>query len=172
MGQGFTLIYRFELVWMDEFVFKPRESYRVKTLDQPVDHAADPGDMAATGMKGQPNIERPAQFDLERYYFPTQYVGVGREHADPGAIGNRPVISAAYVGFHHQQILLGITGKPALEGLPGGGLVGDLHHQPVPLGQFFDGFRRAERLDVFLAGTEHQMHAAEPDQFDAVSYTH
>jgi hypothetical protein len=57
MGQGFTLIYRFELAWMDEFVFKPREFYRVKGLDEPVDHAADPANTAATGMKRQPNIE-------------------------------------------------------------------------------------------------------------------
>jgi hypothetical protein len=39
MGQGFTLIYRFKLAWMDEFVFKSREFCRVKGLRQSVDHA-------------------------------------------------------------------------------------------------------------------------------------
>jgi hypothetical protein len=39
--QGYPLIYRFAIVWMDEFVFKPRKSSRVKGLDAPVDHALD-----------------------------------------------------------------------------------------------------------------------------------
>jgi hypothetical protein len=30
--QGFPLIYRFEVVWMDEFIFKPRNSSSVKAL--------------------------------------------------------------------------------------------------------------------------------------------
>src|SRR3984893_2515010 len=162
MGQGFTLIYRFKLAWMDEFVLKPREFCGIESLHQPVDHAPYPGDTAATRMIGKPNVEWPAQFDLERNDFSPELAGVGRKHADTGPIGDRPVIGAADVGFHHQQVPLGTTWKKALKSLFGGGLVGDLHHQPV-LGEVVDGSRDAVSIDVFLAGKEHQMHSAEPD---------
>ena len=39
MGQGFTLIYRFKLTWMDEFVLEPGEFCGIESLHQPVDHA-------------------------------------------------------------------------------------------------------------------------------------
>src|SRR3981081_3629893 len=103
ISQGFTLIYCFELAWMDEFVFKPRESFRVKSLDKPVDHVTHPRDAAASRMKRQPNIERPAQFNLERYYLPAKRTGISRKYADAGAIGDRPVVGAADVGLHHQS---------------------------------------------------------------------
>jgi hypothetical protein len=37
--QGISLIYRFEVVWIDEFVFKPHKSSRVKALYDPADNA-------------------------------------------------------------------------------------------------------------------------------------
>ena len=58
-----------------------------------------------------------------------------------------------------------MAGKQGLESLLGAGLVGDLHDQTV-LDQFLDRLRGAVSLDVFLAGEKHQMHPAEPDQFD------
>src|SRR5476651_1283807 len=153
MGQGFTLIYRFKLAWMDEFVPEPREFCGIESFHQPVDHAPYPGDTATAWMIGKPNVEWPAQFDFERNDFSAEFAGVGREHADTGPIGDRPVIGAADVCFHHQQVLLGMTWKKALESLFCGGLVGDLHHHPV-LGEVVHGSRDAVSIDVILAGEE------------------
>src|SRR6202022_3442858 len=167
MGQGFTLIYLFQFAWMDEFVLKPREFCGIECFYQPVDHVPHPRDPAATAMIGQPNIEWPAQFNLQRYYLPSKRTGICRKHADPGAVGDGPVAGAgaAHIGPRHQQAPLGNTGKPALESPFGCGLVSDLHHEPV-LDQFVRSPRGAVSLDVFLAGEHHQMHSAEPDEFD------
>jgi hypothetical protein len=56
--QGFPLIYRFEVVWMDEFVFKPRKSCKVKGRNNPACHAPNPGHSVATRMIRQLNIEQ------------------------------------------------------------------------------------------------------------------
>src|SRR5258708_20949343 len=85
MGQGFTLIYRFKFPWMDEFVFKPREFCRVKGFYQPVDHVPYPGNPAAAGMIGQPNIVRPPLLEIKKYYLPVKHPGTSRKnpHSDP-----------------------------------------------------------------------------------------
>src|SRR6195256_4508963 len=111
MIQGFPLIYNFKFAWMDEFVLKLREFCGIEGFHQPVDHVSHPRDAAATGMIRQPNIVWPAQLDLERYYFAPKRAGVCWKHADPGAIGDGPVVGAADVGFHHQQVALGTTGN-------------------------------------------------------------
>src|SRR5258705_2046644 len=145
---------------MDEFVPKPWEFCGIEGFHQPVDHVSHPRDAAATGMIRQPNIVWPAQLDLERYYFAPKRAGVCWKHANPGAIGDGPVVGAADVGFHHQQVALGTTGKEAFESLFGGGLGVDLHHEPV-LDQFVSGPRGAVSLDVLLAGQKHPMYSAD-----------
>jgi hypothetical protein len=66
MGQGFTLIYRFKPAWIDEFVVKPRKSCRIEGFRGPRDDGPSLPDMAAIGMKEQPNIEWPPLLDLWR----------------------------------------------------------------------------------------------------------
>src|ERR1700730_9439669 len=120
MGQGFTLIYRFKLAWMDEFVPEPRDFCGIESLHQPVDHAPYPRDTAAAGMIRKPNIERPAQFDLQRYYLAAELPSVARKHSEARPRGDSTVIGAADVCFHHQQVALGITWKKGFETFFGG----------------------------------------------------
>src|SRR5436190_23870712 len=119
MGQGFTLIYRSKFTWMDEFVPKPREFCGIESFHQPVDHVPHPGDAAAAGMIGKPDVEWPAQLDFERYHFSAKRGGVGGKYADSGTIGDGPIVGAAHIGLHHQQVAWRVTRKQAFESLLG-----------------------------------------------------
>src|SRR5258705_11716887 len=131
MGQGFTLIYRFKLTWMDEFVLEPGEFCGIESLHQPVDHAPYPGDTAATRMIGKPNIEWPAQFDLQGHNLAPKLAGICRKHADAGAIGDGPLIGASDICFHHQQVTLVMSWKKTFKVLFGRCLYGNLKHHPM-----------------------------------------
>ena len=54
---GISLIYRFKTVWIDQFVFKPHKSSRVKGRYDPADHAPGQAGMAPIPMIRQLNIE-------------------------------------------------------------------------------------------------------------------
>src|ERR1700716_3814340 len=159
MIQGFPLIYNFKFAWMDEFVLKLREFCGIEGFHQPVDHVSHPRDAAAIGMIRQQNIVWPAQLDLERYYFAPKRAGVCWKHAGPGAIGDGPVVGAADVGFHHQQVSLGTTGnkvsKASLAAVWAAACIASrcLTNSSAVL-------RGAVSLDVFLAGKKHQMYSA------------
>src|SRR5215216_4793536 len=114
MGQGFALIHRVKFTWMDELVPEPREFRGIESLHQPVDHAAHPGDAAAAGMVGEPDIEWPAQLDLDRDQ-PSKRAGVSRKHANAGAISDGPVIGAADIRLHYQQVALRKSGEETVE---------------------------------------------------------
>src|SRR6266436_2668065 len=120
MGQGFTHIYRFKLAWMDEFVLEPRIFCGMKGFHQPVNHVPHPRDAATAGMIGQPNIEGSVELNLKRYHFATQRTGVGGQYADTGAVRDGPVVGAADVCLHHQQVTRGISREKTLKGLLGG----------------------------------------------------
>jgi hypothetical protein len=46
---------------MNQFVVNPPESWRIESLDRPVDHVPRAADAAVTGMIRQPNIDSAAQ---------------------------------------------------------------------------------------------------------------
>src|SRR3954454_7619771 len=114
MGQGFALIHRVKFTWMDELVPEPREFRGIESLHQPVDHAAHPGDAAAAGMVRKPDIEWPAQFDLDGDH-PSERTGISWKHANPAAVGDGPVIGAADIRLHHQQVALRESGEETFE---------------------------------------------------------
>src|SRR4051794_39683862 len=107
---------------MNQFVTKPRKFCRIERFHDPVDQSADARYSVAVVMIGEPDVERSAQVNIERYELGAQRCGVSRKQAYSGAFGNSPVIGAADIGPHHQQILLCDTRKPALEYFLGGSL--------------------------------------------------
>src|SRR3954467_7187109 len=150
---------------MNQFVTKPRKSYRIEGFHDPVDESAHARYSVAVGMISEPDVERSAQVDLERHEFGAPGRSVSRKQAYSSAFGNSPVIGAADIGPHHQQVLLCDAGKPALEDFLGGRLVGKLHDQPV-LEQFLVVFRGSVSVYIFLTGKEHHMHSPELDVLD------
>src|SRR5690242_6893316 len=108
-----------------ELFLKPREASRIESLDQPVNHVPHAWNPAATGMVGQPDIQRSVQFDLQWNQLPTKRNGVAREYADSGAVRDRPVVGARDVGLHDQEVTFLNAREEALECFLGSELVGE-----------------------------------------------
>jgi hypothetical protein len=89
MGQGFTLVYSFNFAWMDDSSLNHGNFARLKV--PPASQSfTGLSDTAATGMIRQPNIEWPAQFALERYYFPATRAGSLIRQAAESNLGSVP----------------------------------------------------------------------------------
>src|SRR3954462_7578979 len=134
---------------MHELFLKPREASWIEGFDQPVNHVPYARNPAATGVVGQPDIQRSVQLDLQWNQLPAQRNGVAREYADSGAIRDRPVVGARDVGLHDQQVTLRNAREEALKCFLGSKLVGELQHQTV-LDQFVGRAWRAVFIEVLL----------------------
>src|SRR3954452_6468127 len=108
---------------MHELFLKPREASWIEGFDQPVNHVPYARNPAATGVVGQPNIQRSVQLDLQWNQLPAQRNGIAREDADAGTIRDSPVVGAGDVGLHDQKVTFRNAREEAFEGFLGGDLV-------------------------------------------------
>jgi hypothetical protein len=112
--QRFPLIYRFKVVWMDEFVFKPRKSCRVKGLHDPVDHPPDPGGYGCYPDDKTNKYRTDAANRRQRDNLCTGNAGIGREYPHTIVVGKHPVVGARDMGSI-TQTLRGNPRRPALQ---------------------------------------------------------
>src|SRR5437764_13331312 len=92
-----------EIVWMNEFIAKPRKSFGVEGIDKPINHSPYARYADCIGMIGEPYIELEAEAYIDRNDAPADSARVGRQDANTRTLSYGPKIGAAHVCTQHNM---------------------------------------------------------------------